>query len=131
MSTSSQDPLPSERVYYRHVTTGELGYLVRRQGQEVVRYDRPAVDMTDDRLSNWRRDEDHRPLNANQVAQIAHAADLKLCFFLGIHGLKEWRDLSDQQRISFLHDGPKDSSPGRARTRLFLAITGAVSDLAR
>lgn len=102
------DPEPRERVYYRNTMTGDRGYLVRRGGRDVIRLDRPNEEIIHTLSpAQWRVDKEHRPLTDMQLAQVAYAADERLCFFLGEHdpSRKDWIDLSDKERIRWMRKG--------------------------
>lgn len=106
---SVSEPLEHQRVYYRHRTTGDLGYLIKDNGKDVIRLDRPMeriIKQFD--TNNWLPDKEARKMSVAQVAQICFEADRKLCFFLGEHDLakREWVNLSDEQRIAWMQKGP-------------------------
>lgn len=122
MKGAHWDPADHERLFYRHVTTGDLGWLVRREGHDCIRLDRPAQEIT--RLYKeveWIPEREHRPLTKLQLVQIAFEADKRLCFFLGKHDLarREWLSMKDEQRIAWSENGP---GPGGGRPELFRAI---------
>lgn len=103
------EPREHERVYYRHRMTGDLGYMVKENGKDAIRLDRPmerlirAFDV-----NNWLPEKEARKMSLAQVAQICFEADRKLCFFLGEHELarREWVNLTDEQRIAWINRGP-------------------------
>lgn len=121
------DVPPHKRIYYRNTQTGDRGYVIERGGKRIVKYDLPMMDRTEPLTSKWQPDDEHRPLNRNQLAQIAYTADQKLCFFLGRRQNKDWIDLRDAERIAFMNDGPAE---GGSRMRLFLGIMAAIEELA-
>lgn len=107
--TVHADPKLSERVYYRHLETGDRGYLVERDGKPAIRWDRIAGDTTHD-LTRWKKEDDALPLfSAHHVAMIAFAADKECCRALGQVDLaqRQWLDLSEKQRRDWITDGPK------------------------
>ena len=121
------DPLPADRVWFRHAQTGDRGYSVRRQGKDAVRYDRgPHIDQYSYNLSEWKPDDVVTPqFSAIQIAQVAFEADKKLCWALGLPELakREWLDLSEKRRILWVNEGPqaKDACYAR-RARMWAAI---------
>ncbi len=122
MNQDNWDPLPHERAFHRHSTTGDLGWLVRREGKDCIRLDRPAQEIVRPfRPDEWIVEREHRPLTKYQLAQVAFEADKKLCFFLGHHDLsrREWLALKDEPRIAFTNNGPGGKGP---RQQLFNAI---------
>lgn len=124
------DPAPHDRVYYRHAVRGDRGYLVLRADKPEIRLDLPRIEAYEKLTADWTREAKAPPMAPMQVAQILYAADVKLCFFLGIHNLPEWDRLRDEERIRFMKHGPKtDSSPGEIRTRQFALLYAFYSEL--
>lgn len=96
-----------EREWFTEVTTGERGYKIKRDGREVIRYDRgpnsPEVDFDKGR---WVPQKDpERKLTATQVAFVLHQADLALA--------KVLNDPDGDQRQWL-------SMPGSAQTAVFV-----------
>jgi hypothetical protein len=123
--TADHDPPQHERVYYRHIDTGQRAYVVTRAGIEKLRIDHGpnvetiiALDPT-----KWTVDKDVRPINANHLAEVAYVADRMLCQKLALfrEAKLEWRDLTVAERQRFTTHGPGDEYPVRAR--LFAHIT--------
>ncbi len=114
------EPQPNQRDWYSHTRTGDRGYLVRRDGTDYVKLDRPNEEILKRLNGEWHKDEEHRPMTVAQIAQVAFEADKKLCFFLGQHerARKEWPSLSDKERIAWMREGPK----GGPRQALYEAI---------
>lgn len=103
------DPKPKDRVYYRHLETGDRGYLVERDGAPAIRWDRAADDYTH-QLDRWKKEVDVTPLfSQHQLAMIAFAADKEVCRALGQVDIanRKWIDLSEKQRRDWMADGPK------------------------
>ena len=120
------DPKPHERKYYRSAIDGQRGYLVRRDGKDRIRYDRPMEDLHTD-LSGWIEDKQLHPMSAHAAAKIAFIADKALCKAIGDYGPKEeWIDLSDKERIRFMKDGP---DVGGFRDEFHKGIMGLLKDL--
>lgn len=118
MTTSSApdwDPLPAEREYFRNGKQGDRGYLVRRQGKDVIRLDRPNQEILYPKSPDWIADEYGTLLLESQVAHIAFAADRAACAAAGLFAdsRKSWQDLSDRERIKFMADGPPRTHPVR------------------
>lgn len=108
------EPPLHERLWYRHKDTADRGYAVRREGKDGVRRDRPAVDDVSFTLSDWKREADEMPrFSSIQIAQICFEADKKLCWALGHPDLakRDWKDMTERQRISWVKDGPLKKSP--------------------
>lgn len=115
------DPSPEERAYYRHASTGDRGYLVRREGQDFIRYDlgpiRERVEPFNPSL--WKSDHDRRPLTLFQAASVSWAADQMLSRFLGDYeARKDWQALSDRERAQWMGKAPE----GRIRAKLYQAV---------
>lgn len=122
------DPPGHERVYYRHTITGDLGYLVRREGKDYIRLDRPAQDISKPFLAaEWIAEQEYRPLSRMQLVQIAFEADKKLCILLGLHdeGRKQWLNLRDEERIAWAAGGPPAKG---GRKAVFLALMKALEE---
>lgn len=122
MTPDHFDPPDHERVFYRHITTGDLGWLVRRDGKDCIRFDRPSQEIVKlFKESEWILEREHRPLTRLQLCQVAFEADKRLCFFLGKHDLarRDWLMLKDEDRIAWSQRGP---GPGTGRRELFQAV---------
>jgi hypothetical protein len=103
------DPDPDERFWYRHVTTGDVGYLVRRGGKSMIRFDRVNEEILRPFNKNeWVEDRDFRPMTQSQVSQVCFEADKMFCRALGLAdaGRREWLNLSDDKRIEWMNRGP-------------------------
>lgn len=121
----NDDPTPDRRIYYRHARTGDRGFLVRRQGTDHIRYDRGDQHQTVPfRPDEWTEDVATRRLHDHEMAQIAYAADRRLCRALGLarEAGKEWIDLPEKERIRYVSEGPR-APKGSLRWRLFQTIT--------
>jgi hypothetical protein len=132
MSESNWDPPKNQREFVRHRLTGDLGWLVRRDGREHVKYDRPDHDQTvpvrrDDKgnFLDWVREKEPAPLTSYQVAIVAYEADRALDRYLGnLRRPKAWIDMSEDDRRRWANDGPKDESG--PRRKVFDAIAEAL-----
>ena len=89
------EPKPSERTYYRSRTDGQRAYLVKRDGEECLRLDRPSEAIYKKLDANWVADVQHHVANAHQVAKVAFIADRALCHIVGAHqeAKEEWINL--------------------------------------
>lgn len=125
------DPAPHQREWWVQRDTGERGYTVRRDGEDVIRENKVQYEVIHKMDHNWKRDSEHRPLNMAQLARVAFAADHELCLALGLHDVarKEWTHLGEEERANWLKGkGPKHP---KARANLFAAIWGSMKELAR
>jgi hypothetical protein len=106
------DPQPADRQWYRSVSTGDRGYLVKRDGKDVIRLDRPMQEVLFPKTNDWIEDVYGSLLLETQAAAIAFAADREVCRAVGLHleSRRGWQDLSDAERIKFLKDGPPRTS---------------------
>jgi hypothetical protein len=130
MKDAHWDPADHERSYYRHVMTGDLGWMVRRDGKDCIRLDRPNQEIVKPfREQEWIPEHEHRPITRLQLVQIAYEADRKLCFFLGLHAdaRKEWASMREQDRLRWAQHGP---GAGPGRQLLFTRIMAALDFLA-
>lgn len=124
------DPADHEKIYYRHTTTGDLGWLVRREGRDCIRFDRPSHEMVRVfKEDEWIAEREHRPLTKYQLTQIAFEADKKLCFFLGLHSeaRRDWLSLRDEDRIRWAEKGPP---PRGGRRELWQAVMASLERFA-
>lgn len=112
------DPEPGKEEWYRDCVTADRGYLVRRNGVEMIKLDRPADNIVRPLSGHrWTIDKDVRPLSKHNVAQVAFVADRLLARFLGDHADKrDWHELKQRERIEFMDKGPQDI---RLRNLLF------------
>lgn len=125
------DPVPEKRVYFRNNATGDRGYMVERYGATHIRYDRVGVDQTVpfDPLKWTEEARAERRWNAHEVAQVAFAADRRLCLAMGLHKTSrvEWHTMTEDERIRWLKEGPKVPA-GHPRSKLWVAIVGVFAD---
>lgn len=127
-STENADPAPSERVYYRSKQDGQRGYLVKRDGEDRIRLDRPMEEILFKVSSLWEPDNQTYPMTEHQIARVAFVADRALCGAMGKHdlGRQDWLSLKEQARIKWMKDGPES---GDIRDDLFDAIIGTLRGL--
>lgn len=128
MTQVNQDPTPDRRVYYKSVATGDRGYMVRRHGADHIKLDRAGVDQT--RLfhaEEWTLEAQSRQLPAHEVAQVAFAADRRLCKVLGKlqESRKEWIDLSNEERVRWVKEGPRVPADSM-RAQVWRAVVNAM-----
>lgn len=110
------DPKPFERQWYRNRQTGDLGYLVRRDGKDVICYDRGAGtigEMTRPISSDWVAEPVRKLVSVTALSRIAFEADKALCWALGLHeqAKKEWLSLPEKERLQWLKEGPAEPQP--------------------
>lgn len=125
------DPDPHDRQWFRQARDGQLGWMVRRNGQDYIRLDRPQQEILRPyRKSEWIAEEEIRPMTRAQLAQVAFEADRALCRFLGDHGQAkaEWLSLRDEARRTWIEEGP---SSRLERRKLYQAIMIALGEFAR
>jgi hypothetical protein len=109
--TGNWDPKPEERKYFRNSRSGNLGYLVRRAGKDMIRLDRPNEEILSPYTPGqglWEPDHDYGAMSVLQMARVAFEADKQLCYYLGMHeqAKKEWLSLTDEQRQLWMTQGP-------------------------
>jgi hypothetical protein len=126
VSELNWDPEPHKRQYYRNAQTGDRAWLVKRDGKDMVRMDRGPVE--DIRVFNEREWIEDAPAMADftdiQIAMVTFEADKALCRQMGDakKAKREWLNLSDQQRIKWMEDGPQETR----RKKLYLAVKKAL-----
>lgn len=119
------EPLATDRVWYQHQQTGDRGYMVKREGRDAIRKDRPMHDDFTFNVAEWALFVDKADrFSAIQIAQVQFEADKKLCWALGMPELakREWLDLTEKARLKWMKDGP--TAPERAK--LYAAVAGAM-----
>lgn len=112
------DPAPAQRQFFRHRLTGDLGWLVRRDGRESMRFDRGDFDQTvqvrrDDKggVIDWNPEKPPAPLNDYHVGMIAFVADTELQRHTGDIGrIKKWLDMREEDRNRWIRQGPPDDT---------------------
>jgi hypothetical protein len=125
------DPPEYQRTYLRSVITGDRGWLVRRDGRQCVKLDRPNQDVCQPyRRDLWKGDAETRPYSISQMAQVAYEADRKLAQLEGRvqESRLGWLDMSETERIRWTKDGPKVKTG--TRRELYTAIMGVLRPLA-
>ena len=126
---STTDPDPGEREYYTHRQTGDLGWLVIRDGRQCIKLDRPGYDdirpFSEDA---WAKRVEPKPIIRNQAAQVAWAADRILLQFLGKPDLAKvkWIEMTEQKRIAWVASGPQTKG---MRKRLYDAIMATLEPI--
>lgn len=119
-------PAHSERTYYRSRQDGQRGFMVRRDGKDMIRLDREMEEILHPMDMNvWKADVQIHPINAYQLAQVAFAADREFCRVTGrtMEGKREWLSLKEKERVKWLQDGP---DTGDVRDDLHDAIVGTL-----
>lgn len=136
MASDNWDPAKEKREYVRHNQTGDLGWLVRREGRDCIRYDRPEYDQTvpfrrneKGEIVDWTHELEPALFTPYQSAIVAYAADREMDRFLGnVRRPKAWIDLSEEKRRDWAEKGPKDEGP---RQKVFDAIQEALDPYTR
>lgn len=116
------DPLPAERQYYRSAETGDLGWLVRRDGKDRVRLDRPLQEIVRPfEEGKWVEEREWKPFSRTQVSKLQFETDKLVCSMLGLHkeGKRDWLSLKDEERIAWMKQGP---GPGNLRADVYKAL---------
>ena len=117
---------PGRQSFYRHVTSGETGHLVSREGRDFIKINRPgdAVERVF-RAGDWLPEVEYRPLSPMVLARIAWAADRELRTGLGILGGKDWLNVPERERVAWMQNGPDEP----VRRKLYDAIMAVVRGL--
>jgi hypothetical protein len=127
--TDDWDPPIADREYFRHSSSGDRGYKVRRGGKEMIRLDRPMQEIILPLIeSTWRPDEYGSKLLPMAAAMIAYAADREILRAHGRHAeaRKTWQDLKDQERQKWLAQGPGKDPGCPLRQEIYRAISKAL-----
>jgi hypothetical protein len=122
------EPKPSERVYYRAGLDGQRAYVVKRNGEECLRLDRPGEELIRALDNTWKPDSQTHPMTPHQAAKVAWAADKALCAAIGEfqESKNQWINAPERERIRFMEEGPDADN---VRDRLFLAVMGCLKEL--
>jgi len=122
------EPEPQNRVWYRHAAMGDIGWMVRSDGKDMIRLDRGA-DLGKHHLrpykpGDWVQQEEHRPMTQHHLALITWSADRAVCKAMGFsRTAKDWAELKDEERIEWIKHGPPS---GIERKVVFNAIQTAL-----
>jgi len=122
------DPEISERSYFRDAT-GNLGWLVRRDGADHMKLDRAGVDQTRPyRPAEWKEEFRPYPMTEAQIGMVCFAADKEMRRFLGLVNKhpNDWAALSESQRSDWIHTGPETPTH---RAILWQAIQNAMKGM--
>lgn len=114
--------------WFRSVQTGDLGYMVERDGKTFIRLDRPNDNLEFPyRPGDWIEEVNRPPLSAHIVGEVCFNADKALCKGLGMHGLarRDWQSLSHAQRMLWRDKGPTEN---KVRAALWQAIKEAMRE---
>lgn len=103
------DPRPGTERWYRHATTGDRGFSVRRGGKEYIRLDRPNQEILRRVSDDFVEEDATRPLTPIHLARVCFEADKALCAGLGLmdKARGDWTKLTDKQRHAWMESGPK------------------------
>jgi len=131
-SADNWDPREGEKIWVRHKDNGNEGWIVRRDGQEMVHLNRGAqtIEVPFDEFS-WIEQDERRPLSDISIALVAQAADQVLCHVLGLHeGRKGWIDLHEQEKRKWIEGRGVPDNADAVRHVMFDAITGVLRSFA-
>lgn len=126
------DPKPSEKVWYQHKTSGDFGWMVRREGKDTIRLDRPGLDeIRPYDAGEWLPREQRRPLSPAQLAIVMFMADKQFCLTTGDYDYakKEWGSLSQRERRDWIEKGPPTKDVNRLA--LYVSIKKALGHLSQ
>ena len=121
------EPDEHDRMYFRNKLEGNLGYLIKEDGKDKIKLDRPGEHIARPFKPNeWIQEKETRKFTQAQITQIAFEADKKLCQLLGDwdKGKRDWIGLGDKMRIDWIRYGPDDPP---VRAHLYHAIMGTMS----
>lgn len=120
------DPPEHERQYFRSAQTGDRGWMVRRGGKDTIKLDRKAEVIERTFFpGDWVEESPDVPdFTAIQIAQVTFEADKALCRQMGDakKAKREWLNLSDDQRIQWMNEGPVEPR----RKKLYAAVKKAL-----
>ena len=104
------DPEPGQRVYVQSSRSGEQGWIVKRDGVDKVRLNRPNQEILLPFGGEWTQLVEHRRASHAQLVQVAYEADRALLRLLGEYqkAKVEFRDLKEKAVVAWLEDGPTE-----------------------
>lgn len=124
------EPDPVQREWWQHFRTGDKGWLVRRDGKDMIRMHRgPHVeDLRPFNAREWVPVETPSRLTEDAIARIAWEADCGLLRQLGRYeeAKRDWISLTHKERRGFIQHGPDDDDEP-----LRLGLYSAVTDFIR
>lgn len=115
--------MADERIFYRHVRTGDRGYLYEENGKKRIRRDSGVGDYPFN-AHEWTIDRETRPLTEHVLTQTMFEADKVICRAVGLHNLavRQWHSLTDEQRIAWSKEGPPKEHKERRAAWLALKV---------
>lgn len=124
------DPAPQEREWFRQSSSGNLGWLVRREGTDRIKLDRAGEDIVVPYWQGeWIPENERRPMTIAQIAEICFVADRRLITYTHNPGLqKNWADLKDEDKIEWMEKGPRKD---RMRAKLYRLIMDGMAEYYR
>lgn len=123
------DPSEQDKDYYRHRLSGNLGWMVRRGGREMIRLDRPQEEILFHyRAADWDAEDRPRQLGPGQAARVAFEAYKALCAITGKpnRAKMEWHSMSEQARVDFSTKGPRN--PTQLEKKLWEAVVQTLAE---
>lgn len=120
----------SERRYFRSRKSGDLGFVVETTEGKRIQLDRTGVEQLrpfDE--SDWIEEEEPKALTRHQVGIFAYRVDQELCKLFGRpnESRKEWQNLRDGDRVTWLLNGP-DGEDDDPRVRVYRALVAALAE---
>lgn len=120
------EPREHDRVYYRSLRDGSLGYMVKMGHRDMIKLDKPGEEVLFEPGLDWQPEEPPRcDVNRMQAAEVAWQADKSLKRWLGDKWdpRTEWLNTHEEERIRFAKEGPM---AGGLRDKVFDAIMRAI-----
>jgi len=124
----NRDP---SKVYVRNARTGDLGEIREIDGKKhVVQPGRQGQAPIPYKEHEWYEETKPRALTLLQCAEIAFAADQRLLYFIGEHARakKGWLSLTEEDRVKFANDGPKEPIERRLLWRVVMKATESLRE---
>lgn len=119
------EPEPGKRLFVRDSRTGDLGWMVRRGGVDMVRLDRPNHEVLKPyHPASWEPQVEVKRASHAQLVMVAYEADRALLRMMGEFGKArtEFRDLTEKQRLAWIEDGPQEPTIRRILYRSIIDV---------
>jgi hypothetical protein len=116
----------TDKAYYRSRATGDLGYLVEREGKTWVKLDRAGPEtLKEFAEQQWIVEEHRSPLNPQQLGKLTYEIDQLLCRAVGRgqEAKQDWIAKQNEEQQEWVDVGPCDDG---IRDDLFDAVVGVL-----
>jgi hypothetical protein len=114
------EPSFSERQYYRNrMNSGDFGWLVRSNGRDMIRLNRPEENLRPYIARDWIPEREPAVLTLFQCAKVTFEADKAFCAGVGevLLARRDWNLMTETARIAWMKKGPENATGKHADVR--------------